>query len=88
VQTYRASGVQARAHHGGVLDDVVGRAVREPLFLFLDPCGLCLPQDRLVDVLARRRPQRRPATEPLMNFSMWRPADCLSRSGRVEQRAH
>jgi three-Cys-motif partner protein len=78
VQTYRASGVQAHAHHGevdGVLDDVVERAVREPLFLFLDPCGLCLPQDRLVDVLARRRPQKRPATELLMNFSMmavWR----------------
>ncbi|WP_431993870.1 hypothetical protein [Streptomyces albogriseolus] len=41
-----------------------------PLFLFLDPCGLCLPRDRLVDVLARQRPQRRPATELLMNFSM------------------
>jgi three-Cys-motif partner protein len=78
VQTYQANGVQAHAHRGevdGVLDDVVAQAVRSPLFLFLDPTGLCLPQDRLVDVLARQRPHRRPATELLMNFSMmavWR----------------
>ncbi|WP_406369715.1 three-Cys-motif partner protein TcmP [Streptomyces sp. NBC_00647] len=70
---YQARGVDARAHHGevnDVLDDVVQRAMGVPLFLFLDPCGLCLPMDRLVDVLAQRRPQRRPATELLMNFSM------------------
>ncbi|MFJ2915064.1 three-Cys-motif partner protein TcmP [Streptomyces sp. NPDC087228] len=78
VQQYRASGVRAHAHRGevdSVLDQVVERAVREPLFLFLDPCGLVLPQDRLVEVLARKRPQKRPATELLMNFSMmavWR----------------
>lgn len=70
---YTARGVDARAHRGevdDVLDDVVHRAAGVPLFLFLDPCGLCLPRDRLVDVLARQRPQRRPATELLMNFSM------------------
>ncbi len=70
---YQARGVDARAHHGevdDVLDDVVRRARGVPLFLFLDPCGLCLPMERLVDVLARRRPERRPATELLMNFSM------------------
>ncbi|MFE2823502.1 three-Cys-motif partner protein TcmP [Streptomyces sp. NPDC059271] len=78
VRHYTASGVTAHAHRGevdGVLDSVVQRAAREPLFLFLDPCGLVLPQDRLVDVLARQRPQRKPATELLMNFSMmavWR----------------
>jgi three-Cys-motif partner protein len=78
VQHYLARGVQAHAHHGeadSVLDQVVQRAVREPLFLFLDPCGLVLPQDRLVDVLAHRRPQKWPPTELLMNFSMmavWR----------------
>ncbi|WP_331722833.1 three-Cys-motif partner protein TcmP (plasmid) [Streptomyces canus] len=78
VEHYRAGKVLAHAHRGeveGVLDGVVRRAVREPLFLFLDPCGLVLPQDRLVDVLARQRPQKRPATELLMNFSMmavWR----------------
>jgi three-Cys-motif partner protein len=73
VAIYRNSGVQAQAHHGGVddvLDDVVRQAARVPLFLFLDPCGLCLPMARLVDVLARRRPEKRPATELLMNFSM------------------
>ncbi|MFF2305896.1 three-Cys-motif partner protein TcmP [Streptomyces sp. NPDC058128] len=78
VRQYRARGVRAHAHRGeadGVLDQVVERAVGEPLFLFLDPCGLVLPQDRLVDVLARKRPEKRPATELLMNFSMmavWR----------------
>ncbi|MFF8545010.1 three-Cys-motif partner protein TcmP [Streptomyces werraensis] len=78
VQHYLARGVRAHAHRGevdGVLDQVVQRAVREPLFLFLDPCGLVLSQDRLVDVLARKRPQKWPPTELLMNFSMmavWR----------------
>ncbi|MFE4626008.1 three-Cys-motif partner protein TcmP [Streptomyces mirabilis] len=78
VEQYRARGVLAHAHRGevdGVLDSVIQRAAREPLFLFLDPCGLALPQDRLVDVLAQQRPQRKPATELLMNFSMmavWR----------------
>ncbi|MEV8289112.1 three-Cys-motif partner protein TcmP [Streptomyces niveus] len=78
VKQYAARGVLAHAHHGevdGVLDDVVQRAVRAPLFLFLDPCGLALPQERLTEVLARKRPQRKPATELLMNFSMmavWR----------------
>ncbi|MEU5977678.1 three-Cys-motif partner protein TcmP [Streptomyces sp. NPDC047315] len=78
VEQYLARGVRAHAHRGevdSVLDQVVERARREPLFLFLDPCGLVLPQDRLVEVLARQRPQRRPATELLMNFSMmavWR----------------
>ncbi|MFF9803132.1 three-Cys-motif partner protein TcmP [Streptomyces rochei] len=70
---YVARGVEARAHQGevdDVLDDVVHRAQGVPLFLFLDPCGLCLPMERLVDVLARRRPEKRPATELLMNFSM------------------
>ncbi|OQD57522.1 hypothetical protein BM536_001850 [Streptomyces phaeoluteigriseus] len=78
VEHYRAGGVLAHAHRSevdGVLDSVIQRAVREPLFLFLDPCGLALPVERLVDVLARQRPQKKPATELLMNFSMmavWR----------------
>ncbi|MFF3247372.1 three-Cys-motif partner protein TcmP [Streptomyces sp. NPDC002870] len=78
VQQYLARGVQAHAHRGeadSVLDQVVERAVREPLFLFLDPCGLVLPQNRLVDLLARKRRGKWPPTELLMNFSMmavWR----------------
>ncbi|MEU9338807.1 three-Cys-motif partner protein TcmP [Streptomyces sp. NPDC048290] len=78
VEPYQRRNVRAYVHHGevdGVLDRVVGRAEREPLFLFLDPTGLVLPQNRLVEVLAHRRPQKRPATELLMNFSMmavWR----------------
>lgn len=80
VQHYRQRQVVAYDHHGevdGVLNSVVRRAQHAPLFLFLDPCGLVLPQDRLVDVLARQRPryQKWPPTELLMNFSMmavWR----------------
>ncbi|MFI5859577.1 three-Cys-motif partner protein TcmP [Streptomyces parvulus] len=78
VVNYRDRGVLAHALRGevdGTLDSVILRAAREPLFLFLDPCGLALPQDRLVNVLAHQRPQKKPATELLMNFSMmavWR----------------
>jgi three-Cys-motif partner protein len=46
VGQYAEQGVTARAHHGSVLDvldDVVRAAVRCPLFLFLDPCGLGIP---------------------------------------------
>lgn len=73
VEDYRSSGVDARAHRGdvdGILDDVVREATGLPLFLFLDPCGLCLPFERLVDVLAHRRSGQWPPTEMLMNFSM------------------
>ncbi|MFF9490224.1 three-Cys-motif partner protein TcmP [Streptomyces sp. NPDC014676] len=78
VEQYRAGGVLAHARRGevdGILDSVVQRAAGAPLFLFLDPCGLVLPQDRLVDVLARQRRETKPPTELLMNFSMmavWR----------------
>ncbi|MFJ5220964.1 three-Cys-motif partner protein TcmP [Streptomyces sp. NPDC088354] len=78
VNSYQAQGVSAKAHRGevdDVLDDVVRQAQGLPLFLFLDPCGLCLPMERLVEVLAQRRPKGWPATELLMNFSMmavWR----------------
>ncbi|MFD3484954.1 three-Cys-motif partner protein TcmP [Streptomyces sp. NPDC058665] len=78
IQHYAADGVLARAHRGevdGVLDSVVERAARVPLFLFLDPCGLVLPQERLTEVLAHKRRQKKPPTELLMNFSMmavWR----------------
>ncbi|MGY4983947.1 three-Cys-motif partner protein TcmP [Streptomyces sp. 900105755] len=78
VAHYQASKVVAHARRGEVdtvLDSVVQQAARAPLFLFLDPCGLVLPQRRLVDVLARQRPQKKPPTELLMNFSMmavWR----------------
>ncbi|MEV6765039.1 three-Cys-motif partner protein TcmP [Streptomyces sp. NPDC051105] len=78
VEHYKASKVLAHARRGEVdtvLDSVVQRAARAPLFLFLDPCGLVLPKRRLVDVLARQRPQKKPPTELLMNFSMmavWR----------------
>ncbi|MFE9334813.1 three-Cys-motif partner protein TcmP [Streptomyces sp. NPDC006925] len=71
---YRRQGVDARVHHGeadGVLDEVLRTATGLPLFLFLDPCGLGLPWQRLTQTLARRRmPRRWPPTEFLMNFSM------------------
>ncbi|MPY54247.1 three-Cys-motif partner protein TcmP [Streptomyces acidicola] len=71
---YRGQGVDARVHHGevdGVLDQVVCAATGQPLFLFLDPCGLGLPYGRLVGTMAaRRRTGTWPPTEFLMNFSM------------------
>ncbi|WP_078911542.1 three-Cys-motif partner protein TcmP [Streptomyces sp. NRRL WC-3742] len=74
VGEYRAQGVDARAFHGDVLgqmDEVLLAAEGKPLFLFLDPCGLALPFERLVDVLAGRRSTGAwPPTELLLNFSM------------------
>ncbi|MGC5543671.1 three-Cys-motif partner protein TcmP [Streptomyces griseus] len=73
VESYRSKGVQAEARQGGVddvLDDVIHRAVGVPLFLFLDPCGLGLPFERLVAILAKQRRETWPPTELLMNFSM------------------
>lgn len=80
LRQYSSRGVRAHHYRGEIddaLDSLVRRAVRAPLFLFLDPCGLTLPLERLVDVLARQRPrhQKWPPTELLMNFSMmavWR----------------
>ncbi|MEV6974444.1 three-Cys-motif partner protein TcmP [Kitasatospora sp. NPDC093806] len=74
VGEYRARGVDARAFHGdvlGLVDEVLAAAVGRPLFLFLDPCGLALPFEQLVDILARRRSTASwPPTELLLNFSM------------------
>ncbi|SFD74892.1 three-Cys-motif partner protein TcmP [Streptomyces aidingensis] len=73
---YQRQGVDARVHHSDVtalLAEVTAAAVGQPLFLFLDPCGLTLPFDELVRVLAdQRRPGAGnwPPTELLMNFSM------------------
>ncbi|MCZ4124998.1 three-Cys-motif partner protein TcmP [Streptomyces sp. H39-S7] len=71
---YRTQGVDARVHPGdvdGVLDTVLQTADGLPLFLFLDPTGLCLPFNRLVDAMAQRdQPHRWQPTEFLMNFSM------------------
>ncbi|MEO3978014.1 three-Cys-motif partner protein TcmP [Streptomyces sp. CAU 1734] len=72
---YRAQGVDARVHHGdvdGVLDQVLRAAGGLPLFLFLDPCGLGLPFDRIVQTLNQRRASGNlwQPTEFLMNFSM------------------
>ncbi|MFJ5121353.1 three-Cys-motif partner protein TcmP [Kitasatospora sp. NPDC088548] len=73
VAEYQARGVDARAFRGDVLgyfDEVLAAATGQPLFLFLDPCGLALPFERLVDVLAKGRPGLKPPTEFLLNFSM------------------
>ena|GEM_PF-2580712 len=50
VAQYVAAGVAATAHHGDVLDvldGVLAAAVDCPLFVFLDPCSLGIPFDRL-----------------------------------------
>ncbi|MFC9625681.1 three-Cys-motif partner protein TcmP [Streptomyces sp. NPDC056930] len=56
----------------GVKAQVLRVAEGLPLFLFLDPCGLGLPFDRIVQTLNQRRstPRRWQPTEFLMNFSM------------------
>ena len=73
VDEYVRQSVTATAHHGDVLevlDDVVGAAIGCPLFLFLDPCGLGIPYDRLVRLLGDQRRDRWPPTEILLNFSL------------------
>ena len=73
VGQYAGHGVTARAHHGSVLDvldDVVRAAVGCPLFLFLDPCGLGIPYERLVSLLRDDRRAQWPPTEILLNFSL------------------
>lgn len=73
VQEYRSAGVTATAHRGPVLDmltGVIAAANGLSLFLFLDPCGLGIPYDRLVRLLQTERPGRWPPTEVLLNFSL------------------
>jgi three-Cys-motif partner protein len=73
VTEYARQGVTATAHHGSVLDvleNVVRTASGCPLFLFLDPCGLGIPYERLVPLLREERRAVWPPTEVLLNFSL------------------
>jgi three-Cys-motif partner protein len=73
VGEYAAKGVTAHAHRGDVqdvLDRVLTSAVGCPLFLFLDPCGLGLPFDRMKGLLNGERKKGWPPTEFLLNFSL------------------
>jgi three-Cys-motif partner protein len=73
VDEYARQGVRATAHHGSVLDvldDVVRTAIGCPLFVFLDPCGLGIPYDRLTALLRQERRTQWPPTEVLLNFSL------------------
>jgi three-Cys-motif partner protein len=73
VDEYARQGVHATAHHGSVLDvldDVVQAALGCPLFVFLDPCGLGIPYDRLTALLRQERRAQWPPTEVLLNFSL------------------
>jgi three-Cys-motif partner protein len=73
VDEYARQGVAATAHHGDVLDvldDVVATAAGCPLFLFLDPCGLGIPYERLIMLLREERRAGWPPTEVLLNFSL------------------
>jgi three-Cys-motif partner protein len=72
VDEYVSRGLLAQALAGAVdthLDAVVTAAIGVPLFLFLDPCGANLPFTRLAAILTGPRPQVRPQTELLLNFS-------------------
>jgi three-Cys-motif partner protein len=73
VDEYARQGVSASAHHGDVLDvldTVVATANGCPLFLFLDPCGLGIPYERLTTLLREERRAVWPPTEVLLNFSL------------------
>lgn len=87
VAEYAARGVTARAHHGDVLevwDQVVADAATCPFFLFLDPCGLGVPFDRLVGLMNGNRRQMWPPTEFLLNFSL----DAVRRIGGQASSEH
>lgn len=69
---YEQRGVDVHVYHrdvDGLLDEVVESSTGTPLFLFLDPCGLTLPFERLVGTLTGSRSAAWPPTELLMNFS-------------------
>jgi three-Cys-motif partner protein len=73
VAEYTAQGIAATAHHGAILEvlaDVVRTATGCPLFVFLDPCGLGIPYERLVALLRNDRRDVWPPTELLLNFSL------------------
>lgn len=73
VDEYAARGVQAKASPENVsrgMDEVISVARDTPLFLFLDPCGLGLPFDRLTGTLTGPRVSQWPPTEVLLNFSL------------------
>lgn len=73
VEQYAGQGVTANAYHGDVADrlpDVLAAAEEAPLFLFLDPCGLGLPYQTLMDLVGRQRAATWPPTEVLFNFSL------------------
>jgi hypothetical protein len=53
-----------------VLDDVLRAGRGCPLFLFLDPCGLGIPYERLIALLRNERQAQWPPKEILMNFSL------------------
>jgi three-Cys-motif partner protein len=73
VDEYVARGVQAEAFRNEVIEglvDVIAAAAGMPLFLFLDPCGLGVPFDVLVNTLTGPRANKWPPTEMLLNFSL------------------
>lgn len=73
VREYAVGGLQACAYHADVADvlpDVLQTAAGLPLFLLLDPTGLGLPFDCLVQLLGTSRKDPWPPTELLLNFSL------------------
>ncbi|QLF84183.1 methyltransferase [Gordonia phage Pytheas] len=73
VREFASKGVDVQAECADVLTrfgTVVGDAEGMPLFLFIDPTGVGLPYEDLVDALTRPRDTYNwPPTELLMNFS-------------------
>lgn len=73
VEHFKRQGIDVSARNVDVLagiSDVIAEADGHPLFMFLDPCGVGLPLDVIVQALNRSRDDRWPPTEVLLNFSL------------------
>jgi len=71
-EQYRERGLDVRPERkdvGSVVDDVVTLAFGQPMFVFLDPCGVGIPFSLMTRLLNRTAPRHQPSTEVLLNFN-------------------
>lgn len=71
-EQYRKRGLDVRSERkdvASVVDDVAASAVGQPMFVFLDPCGVGIPFGLMTRLLKRSAPRHQPPTEVLLNFN-------------------
>jgi len=71
-EQYREEGLDVRPEQkdvANIIDDVAKSAVGQPMFVFLDPCGVGVPFDLMTRLLNRAAPRHQPPTEVLLNFN-------------------